>query len=282
MVLQDKYKAKASRAWKSSRGLSTATRPNRRPPPPPPTLTDEVAFPELQKQDVPIDSGSGSGSGSDTGDDSQDESNSAGGVAVAASITSNIAARRSQHPKFSRRRLVNNSSRYDEPDDEGEEGHSSNEDYDMSTFMTKSANVDDDVGQYSTQKAVNIDEGDIDYDLANRDRNNNRQVLQMDTQSTKELREMHKDRINAEAGWNLKSRLRGESGRQYIQRYESSKKTSDQSNDNHFFDSISNTPALIGIQTNNKDDKVIPEANESSTVVPQGIAEDQDFLDNLI
>ncbi|TIA74673.1 hypothetical protein E3P92_01178 [Wallemia ichthyophaga] len=278
MVLQDKYKAKASRAWKSSRGLSTAAKPSRRPPPP--TLNDEASFPELQKQAVPIDSGSGSGS--DTGDNSQDEPNSAGGVAVAASSSSNIAARRSQHSKFSRRRLVNNSSRYDEPDDEGEEeGHLSNEEHDMSTFMTKSANVDDDLGQYSTQKAVNIDEGDIDYDLANRNRNKERQVLQMDTQSTKELEEMYKDRINAEAAWNLKSRLRGESGRQYIQRYESSKKTSDQSNDNDFFDSVSNTPALIGIQTNNKDDRVIPQADDSSTVV-QGIAKDQDFLDNLI
>lgn len=67
--------------------------------------------------------------------------------------------------------------------------------------MMKSANVDDNVDQYTTQRTVTIDDDDIDHDLANRHQHKERQVLQMDTESTKELEEMHKDRVNAEAAW---------------------------------------------------------------------------------
>ena len=47
MVLQDKYKAKASRAWKASRGLSTSAKPSNRKPQPP-QVDSQKAFPTLQ------------------------------------------------------------------------------------------------------------------------------------------------------------------------------------------------------------------------------------------
>ena len=71
----------------------------------------------------------------------------------------------------------------------------------MSSFMMKSARVDDDFDQYSRRRAVAIDDDDIDHDLADRHKQKERQVLRMDAESTEQLEKMSKDRVNAEAAW---------------------------------------------------------------------------------
>lgn len=68
MVLQDKYKAKASKAWKASRGLSTAPKPTTRRPQPP-ELDNQTEFPDLNKSD----SSDGSSSENDSSGVSQSE-----------------------------------------------------------------------------------------------------------------------------------------------------------------------------------------------------------------
>ncbi|TIA93629.1 hypothetical protein E3P99_00102 [Wallemia hederae] len=278
MVLQDKYKARASRAWKSSRGLSTAAKPgNRRPPPP--SVNDNNEFPELQR-------GSSSGSDDDNSGSASDVTEDAAHVAGVPAASSSRAndAKLLPHPKFSRRRLVDNSSRYDEPTTEDADGRSSEEETDLSSFMMKSASVDDDFDQYSRHRAVAVDDDDIDHDLADRHKQKERQVLRMDAESTEQLEKMSRDRVNAEAAWTLKSRLRGESGRQYIQRYESSKKKVDHLDDADFFDSTDNahvsSEAVAG-----KDDEIRANVAVSSTIsatAAQDLTKDQDFLDDLL
>ena len=91
----------------------------------------------------------------------------------------------------------------------------------------------------------------------------------------------------------LKSRLRGDSGRQYIQRYESSKKDIDQLNDEGFFASIEKLEtrmcnffnifcyltkfiALVDDETKNSNTH---DKKSQPTILSK---DDQDFLDELI
>ncbi|TIB78818.1 hypothetical protein E3Q18_00843 [Wallemia mellicola] len=184
MVLQDKYKAKASKAWKASRGLSTAPKPTTRRLQPP-EVDNQAEFPDLKKSD----SSDGSGSENYSSEISQSEDK------LAVPSASNNTTRRSTNPKYSRRKLVDNSSKYDEPATEQEE----EEERDLSSITMK-LKVDDDFEQY-IKRPTDADDDDIDYDLANRHKKKEPQLLPIDSESSKALEEMRNDRMKAEASW---------------------------------------------------------------------------------
>lgn len=56
----------------------------------------------------------------------------------------------------------------------------------------------------------------------------------------------------------------------------------DQINDNDFFESIDNASADIEARISNMSGGLISQDSVSSTVTPQNITKDQDFLDDLI
>lgn len=64
----------------------------------------------------------------------------------------------------------------------------------------KLAKVDVDFAQY-VKPATNADDDDIDYDLANRHKKKEPQLLPIDSESSKAMEEMRNDRMKAEASW---------------------------------------------------------------------------------